>query len=124
MVFPRPRVRTGAPGGRYWYTWPVIIPPVYAKHALRRSILPVWEDASQALRNSDRVVFFGYSLPQLDVEAEKLFERGIGASQNLRWIDVINPSPASAERYAALTPAVPIRWYPSHSHFLEERPFT
>jgi hypothetical protein len=99
-----------------------VIPPVYAKQTLRRAILPAWDDAAAAIREAARVVFFGYSLPQLDVEAEKLFERGVAANRDLRSLDVVNPSPGAAHRYASLGPAMPVRWYPTLNHFLDEDP--
>jgi hypothetical protein len=110
--------RRGRGRGRSaWYTWPVIIPPVYAKQALRRRIQVVWQDARTAIEACDRIVFFGYSLPEIDIEAEKLFERGIALNNRVRWADVVNPSPDAARRYAALAPAIPVRWYPSPEQF-------
>jgi len=88
--------------------WPVVIPPIYAKQALRRRVQDVWADANDALKECSRVVFFGYSLPLIDIDAEKLFERAITENKNLAWADVINPDPASAQRYAGLKPALPI----------------
>lgn len=74
------RARTGR-GRSVWNTWPVLIPPVYAKQALRRRVQEVWQEGRVAIEQCDRLVFFGYSLPQIDIEAEKLFERGIAATQ-------------------------------------------
>jgi hypothetical protein len=108
----------GGPGRTAWNTWPVIIPPIYSKQALRTRIQPVWTDARRALEECHRLVFFGYSLPEIDVEAEKLFERGMAANENLQWADVINTSPAAAQRYAGLAPASAIRWYSSVDRFL------
>src|SRR5438309_1143813 len=59
-----------------------------------------------------------------DIEAEKLFERGMAVSPNLRWADVVNPDPSSAQRYAGLAPAVPIRWYPRLDSFQRRGPST
>jgi hypothetical protein len=109
-------VRTGS-GRRSWETWPVVVPPVYAKQALRSAVVGAWTDARTALEGAERVIFFGYSLPVIDVEAEKLFERGLAANEQVSWIDVVNPGPESAARYAGLSPAVPVRWYPSLDEF-------
>lgn len=113
----RSRARGRGRGRSAWYTWPVIIPPVYAKQALRRRIQVVWQDARAAIEACDRIVFFGYSLPEIDIEAEKLFERAVALNNTLQWADVVNPSPDSARRYAALAPAIPVRWYPSPEQF-------
>lgn len=110
-------VRSGR-GRSRWETWPVVVPPVYAKHGLfPGAIQRVRDDARAAVKQADRVIFFGYSLPRIDVEAEKLFERALAKNRQVEWLDVIDPSPAAAERYAGLSPALPVRWYPSLQKF-------
>jgi hypothetical protein len=110
-------------GRTTWYTWPLIIPPIYAKQALINLIQPTWNEARQALETCDRVVFFGYSIPPADIEAEKLFQRGLNANKTLVRLELINPDPSSAARYATLLPKTPLAWYPSHDSFLSTAPF-
>ena len=111
-------------GRSTWYTWPVIIPPIYSKQALISAFVPeVWKDARADLSASDRVVFCGYSLPLADIDAEKLFQRHIAANDAIGWVDVIDPAPAVAARYASLIPSKPLRWYPTVDKFLAEGPF-
>jgi hypothetical protein len=118
LRFTKPRAGAGRTA---WYLWPVIIPPIYNKQALIQSFIPnVWDDARTELMEADRIVFFGYSLPQADIEAEKLFQRGVFANKKLRNVEVINPDPASAYRYAKLMPNIPLRWYPNISSFLRD----
>jgi hypothetical protein len=51
-------IRSPGKGRKRWYTWPVIVPPIYAKQALIRAFMPaVWSDAQEALKESDRVLF-------------------------------------------------------------------
>src|SRR5205823_2080988 len=96
--------RGGGRGRQNWYTWPVIVPPVYAKQTLIARLQDAWDDAREVVERADRIVFYGYSLPQLDIEAEKLFQRGLAANTDVEWTDVINPSPDAAQRYAGITP--------------------
>ena len=111
-------------GRSQWYTWPVVIPPVFAKQTLIQAFVPeVWAEAKEDLESADRVVFFGYSLPPADIDAEKLFQRAIMANRNIEKVDVIDPLPAIAGRYAALFPTKPLTWYPSVERFLELTPF-
>jgi hypothetical protein len=105
-------------GRTTWQLWPVVVPPVYAKQALRSAVQAAWEDARAAVTVAERLVFFGYSLPAIDVEAEKLFERALAQNDEIRWLSVIDPAAAAASRYAGLSPAVPVRWYPSLAEFL------
>ncbi len=111
--------REGERGRSSWYMWPVIIPPVYGKQALIENFIPtVWGDARTELETADRIIFYGYSLPQADIEAEKLFQRAAFKNENLRYIDIINPDPSATERYASLMPRTPLRWYPDTNRYL------
>jgi len=98
--------------------WPIVVPPVYAKQELRPTILnQVWADARESIEQADWIVFFGYSLPELDVEAEKLFERGLAKNRALHCLDVVNPAPPAAARFASTSPSKSVRWHPSLSRF-------
>jgi len=111
-------VRHGS-GRTRWQLWPMVVPPVYAKQSMRPEILQkTWSDARASIERADRIVFFGYSLPRLDVEAEKTVERSLLKNAALQRIDVINPAPSSAGRFAGVSPALPVRWYPALRDFL------
>jgi hypothetical protein len=115
-------LRTAPGRGRtQWPLWPVVVPPVYAKQALRAAVQEAWDDARARLVGADRIVFFGYSLPEIDVEAEKLFDRALVHNSAVPWLDVVDPSPEAAKRYASLATSRPVRWYPTLPSFLERR---
>ena len=117
------RTKSGR-GRTRWYTWPIVIPPVHGKEPLIRNFVPtVWVDAARALSECDRLVVFGYSLPELDIRAQRLLQRGIGDNARIRWIDVINPDPDAAGRYARLLRPNGLRWYPSLDAFLSADSF-
>jgi hypothetical protein len=122
------RITSTGPSGRRTtgYTWPVIVPPVYAKQPLIRAFMPsVWSDARSAIEAADRVLFCGYSLPQIDVEAEKLFQRSIAANRGLPWVGLIDPAPEAARRYAQILGEMPNRRFASAKSFLElQQPWT
>lgn len=111
--------KTAAKGRRSWWVWSVIVPPIYAKQSLISAFMPsVWADARSALAEADRVVFYGYSMPTADIEAEKLFQRTLSQAKALPWIDVIDPSTDAIKRYADLLPNLPLRRYPNGDAFL------
>ena len=56
---------------------PVLITPTHMKDYRNPHITSVWYEAHQMLRNADRVVFVGYSLPENDVEVIYLLKRGL-----------------------------------------------
>lgn len=115
----RVRMRPTGAGRQSWYVWPVIVPPIYAKQTLIQSFMPsVWTDARSALDNCDRLLFFGYSLPPADIEAEKLFQRAIKANQRLPWIGIVDPATSVLTRYAELMPDASIRRFPHAEAFL------
>lgn len=102
----------------------MLVPPIYAKQLFIQNFMaPVWHDAHGALAACDRVVLFGYSLPPLDIEAEKDFQRAIAQNVRLSHIDVINPDTAAASRYAAAFPRLSVHWYHDLGRFLHTNPF-
>jgi hypothetical protein len=111
-------------GRASWYTWPVVIPPVYNKEALVRSLVAqVWADASAAVASADRLAFIGYSMPALDVGAERLFRRGVAGNNRLAFVDVVNPGPEAAQRYGSIVSPKGVHWSYSIDSFLAGRPF-
>jgi hypothetical protein len=110
-------------GRSHWNTWPVVVPPVHAKQALREVVAASWSDARQALETAERIAFFGYSLPGLDAEAERLFKRSLLDNGSVPWIDVINPGPASAARFADVSSGSPIHWYANLGDFVDSGAF-
>jgi len=100
-------------------TWPVLIPPIYGKEEMiRRLVSEAWTDARSALKGADRVVFFGYSLPALDIQAEKMVQRALADNTKAPRLDVIDPAPTAAARYASIAPRKPLRWFSSMESFL------
>jgi hypothetical protein len=61
---------------------------------------------------------FRYSMPQADIEAEKLFQRGISDASRLEWVDIVDPSTDAITRYAEIVPSIPLRRYPDGESFL------
>jgi hypothetical protein len=101
-----------------------VIPPIYAKQQFIRSFMaPVWRDARQAIIAADHVVFFGYSMPLLDVEAEKEFQRAITRNSKLSHVSLVNPAAVSASRYAEAFPRQPVHWHSDLGRFLKAHPF-
>ena len=114
----RVQMKPGGPGSKS-PVWPVIVPPVYAKQSLIGSFMPsVWTEARNALAMSDRVVFFGYSLPITDIEAEKTVQRALSTNNAAPWYGIIDPTPGLTARYGPLVPRKPLRWYPDATSFL------
>ena len=56
----------------------VLITPTHRKDYRNPHIGRVWYQAARALRESERAIFVGYSMPEDDVEVIYLFKRGLG----------------------------------------------
>lgn len=114
------RMKPSGRGSR-WNVWPVIVPPVYNKGALIEAFMPsVWAEAREALRTSDRVAFFGYSLPIADIEAEKAVQRSLALNVAASWLGLIDPNPGITTRFGHLLPDTPLRWYPKPDFLLAD----
>ena len=57
---------------------PILITPTYVKDYENPHVDQVWKQAEDKLKQADRVVFIGYSLPTDDVEVAMLLKRGLG----------------------------------------------
>jgi hypothetical protein len=70
-----------------------IVPPVYQKEFLPFDGLN-WKKAGKALSEAEHIVFVGYSLPDIDLRADRLFRTAYITRPNrspLR-VDVVDPS--------------------------------
>lgn len=100
-------------------TYPVIIPPVKNKVAVMPAgIQKQWEEARSILQNADEVVFFGYSCPGGDTEAEGLFRRTLGPSAWNGEAVIVNPDAGVLGRIADFFPGRPVRYYRSTNDWL------
>ena len=56
---------------------PVLITPTHLKDYRNPHIARIWYEAARALREAERVIFIGYSMPDDDIEVVYLFKRGL-----------------------------------------------
>lgn len=105
-------------GRRTYKLWPQIVPPVYGKQSVITGRFgALWTYAGERIRQADRLVIVGYSMPVTDVHTEKMLARCIRDNPRLRDLEVINPDPAAAQRFAEIAGADRIGWYRDLSHF-------
>ncbi|MBI3124472.1 MAG: hypothetical protein HYZ10_08705 [Ignavibacteriales bacterium] len=103
------------------YTLPVIIPPVNNKSAIMHNQLKlVWQKAEQKLRRATEIIFWGYSLPDLDFESRNLFVRNISDNKNIRTIVVIDPNSSVVKKYIDLLGLSDVMYYKDANVFIEK----
>ena len=61
---------------------PILITPTQLKDYRNPHVTKVWTLAEQALRNADRAIIVGYSLPDDDLDVIYLLKRGLGQLAN------------------------------------------
>ncbi len=99
--------------------WPQLVPPIYEKQRILERFKDLWAEAREALKRSDWVCMFGYSLPPTDTHTQMMIRRSISSNSDLRRLDVVNPNPAIASRIAEVSSAPQLSWHKELSHFLE-----
>ena len=98
-------------GRTKWYTWPLIVPPIFEKGTyLNRALEPVWLAAWQALSEADRLVIYGYSFPAADEQTRAFFRRLAGEWESHPSLVTINPD------FGAATRANDLLAPPTHLH--------
>jgi hypothetical protein len=91
---------------------PLLVAPSHLKDYRNPHLSLVWYEAQRVLRQADKIVFIGYSLPDDDVEVVYLLKRSLAHIKNARNFTVVeycseNPAIALTEhsvgrRYRAL----------------------
>ena len=115
----RQKIRSGRSGRSVWYASPLIVPPVYEKHAfIRMHLQEIWENAEKALAEADRVVFWGYSFPAADTHARHFFEGLADRNPVLRDPILINPDPSTGAALWSLLRARKVTQYGDVSDYL------
>ena len=56
-------------------TVPIIVPPTYFKNMSNVFLSTVWNKSERAIRDSDIIVFCGYSFPEADMHIKYLLKR-------------------------------------------------
>jgi hypothetical protein len=99
-------------GRKSWYAFPLIVPPIYEKHAfIRTHLQEVWDSAEAALLDADKVIFWGYSFPVADTHAQQFFQGTADRNAVLRSPVVINPDPQTGAALWSLLRAEQVTQY-------------
>jgi hypothetical protein len=103
---------------RAWKLWPQIVPPIYGKQQVISSRFAyLWGEAAERLRDAHRLIIVGYSMPFTDVHTEKMLSRCISSNSRMSAVEVVNPDPVSAQRFADIACADQLSWYRDLAHF-------
>lgn len=109
------------PGGRSWYMWPLVVPPIYEKQRITgmRLLQEVWDRADAAIRRADRIVIFGYSVPDGDVLARQMLRTAVRQNTSLTCVDCINPDATVAAKLREVLDVKAIRLFADVDTYLK-----
>lgn len=101
------------PGGRSWHLWPLVVPPIYDKQRVTGMTLlqEVWDRANAAILGADRLVLFGYSIPEADVLARQMLRTAVRQNGSLDCVDCINPDASVAPKVRQILDAKVVRLF-------------
>ncbi len=101
------------------YSLPIILPPVNNKSAIMHNQLKIiWEKAEQKLKNANEIVFWGYSLPDLDFESKNLFQRNLIGNSNISDISLIDPNSHVSSKYIESLDLDNVKYYKNVISFI------
>jgi hypothetical protein len=76
---------------------PLLITPTYLKSYGRPQVSLIWQRAERALRDAQRVVFIGYSLPDADFHIKYLLQKALYRMPSPQIV-VVDYKPSDAKR--------------------------
>lgn len=100
---------------------PIMVPPVYDKVSFFANLLnPLWEKAGFAIRRTEKLIFYGYSLPDADIGMKMMLANSIANNQKLESVEIIDTNPAVCEKYINELPIKSINYYESIEEYLSK----
>ena len=116
---PENMIYKGKAKSRSVHTFPLIVPPVHNKAAIiHKDIHLLWKKAEETLENASKIVIFGYSCPISDFESANLLRRAISRGSNLTAFEVIDPNPATVQRFIDVTGLQHLTFYRSADAYI------
>jgi hypothetical protein len=96
------------------------VPPIYDKQRITGMGLlqAVWDQANAAIMKAERLVLFGYSLPDADVLSKQLLRTAVRRNRSLNCIDCINPDANVVTKLRQLLDSPVVRLYRDASSYL------
>jgi hypothetical protein len=73
----------------------------------------VWDRAAEAVTNAERLILFGYSIPEADVLAKQMLRTAVRGNTTLACVECINTDPTIVEKVDRLLGSDVIRLFAS-----------
>lgn len=98
---------------------PLIVPPVPSKMTIIPNKLKnIWTKAEDAIKKSNEIVIYGYSLPEADMESANMIRRSIKGNDRLSSVSIINPDYQVMSRYLDVLQADFASYYKNVKQFI------
>ncbi len=106
---------------RRYFLEPMIVPPTFDKNRFYSEILkPSWDAAQTKLSDADRIIVFGYSLPEADMKAHTLLLSALSQNKKNYSFEIIDTNPQICQRYIEKLPISSLGFYKSVSEFIKQ----
>ncbi len=98
----------------------MIVPPAYDKGRFYSDILkPSWDVAQEKLSDADRIIVFGYSLPEADMKALKMLLIAFSQNKEVRF-DIIDIDESILGKFKNKLQIENINFYKSVTDFVKQ----
>lgn len=103
------------------FSLPVIIPPVNNKSSVMHNKLKLlWINTENILKKANEIIFWGYSLPDLDFESKNLFTRNMKDNPKLKKVSVINPDSSVVKKFIDMLELNQLCYYSDANRFISD----
>jgi hypothetical protein len=93
---------------------PILITPTFIKDYQNPHVNKVWREAEAAMKNADKAIIIGYSLPTDDIEIAMLFKRGL-SHLDRKQITIVEYVDKDIEK--SLKKRMPLEQHPTGQRF-------
>ena len=103
-------------------TFPIIVPPLlYKGQIIRKNILKnIWKKWGDELKETEKIIIYGYSLPDNDLETRNMISINIANSKNLKEVILINPDFNVCPKIIQATNFKKLKYYKYVGDYLNE----
>lgn len=72
--------------------WPLVVPPIYDKQRITgmRLLQQLWDLSYKAIASAERLILFGYSIPEADVLARQMLRTAVRQNGSLECVECID----------------------------------
>lgn len=100
---------------------PLIVPPVYKKTQFYSNLFkPLWRRAEESIELAERLIIFGYSLPEADTKAQNMLARALAKNSRTPDVHIIDTDPTVCDKFRRKLKIVSLKYYQDVDEFISQ----